>query len=68
MKLIYFVESYIAGGSDKIAQILLGNLNFSEIILIINKRADKKIILNKLNNNIRVKYYNLITQLKFMKK
>jgi glycosyltransferase involved in cell wall biosynthesis len=60
MKLIYFVESYVAGGSDKIANILLDNLNIKNIQLLLNKRADKKIILNT-NKKITVKLYSLIT-------
>tara|TARA_B110000483_G_scaffold11081_1_gene12865 strand:- start:320 stop:1498 length:1179 start_codon:yes stop_codon:yes gene_type:complete len=60
MKLIYFVESYVAGGSDKVANILLNNLNINNIQLLLNKRADKKIILNT-NKKINVKLYSLIT-------
>jgi len=62
MKLIFFVESYIAGGSDKVANILLQNLIADEIILIINKRSNKRIILNeKLEEKVKVSTYSLLT-------
>lgn len=62
MKLIFFVESYVAGGSDRIANILLQNLNFKEIVLIINKRSDTKLILkNIFDNKVKVVKYSLIT-------
>ncbi len=62
MKIIYFLETYIAGGSDKIANTLLNNLKFEQTILFINGRADDKIILDqKIKNNIKIEYYNLIT-------
>ena len=62
MRLIFFVETYVAGGSDKIANILLQNLNANEIILIINKRSDKRIILNeKVKKKVDVVTYSLLT-------
>jgi len=62
MKLIFFVESYVSGGSDKVANILLKNLNFKEIILIINKRSDTKLILKNLDDKkVKIVKYSLIT-------
>ena len=62
MRLIFFVETYVAGGSDKIANILLQNLNANKIILIINKRSDKRIILNeKVKKKVDVVTYSLLT-------
>jgi len=59
---IFLIENYIAGGSDKIARILIEELNFSKVTLFINRSNDNSIVLDNLNQkNILIKFYNLIT-------
>ena len=61
-RLIYFLESYTAGGSDQIAKILLDNLEFEHIYLLVNKNIDNRIILGTpLKGNITIHTYNLLT-------
>lgn len=61
MRLIYFIESYVAGGSDNIANKLLNNLNFDQLFLFVNKRADLSILKRNLNSKIVIIYYSLYT-------
>ena len=61
-RLIFFIESYTAGGSDQIAKILLDNLESEHIFLILNKNIDNRIILGTpLKESISVHKYNLLT-------
>lgn len=61
-RLIFFIESYTAGGSDQIAKILLDNLDSEHIFLILNKNIDHRIILGTpLKESVSVHKYNLLT-------
>ena len=56
------MESYTAGGSDKVARVLLENLKADKIFLLVNKSIDERIIFKKnFNSKIHVVKYRLIT-------
>ncbi|MCD4756712.1 MAG: glycosyltransferase family 4 protein [Arcobacteraceae bacterium] len=58
---LFFVESYITGGSDKIARLIIENIS-SNIYLMVNKNAPKNILLTGLKkDNIKIIYYSLIS-------
>ena len=61
MRIIYFIESYVAGGSDMIAKTVLNNLKANDIFLFVNKRADFSILKSNLNSEIKVIEYSLFT-------
>ena len=59
---IIFVENYVAGGSDKVARILIEGLPIRKLIVMINRSNDTSIILNNIiQNNIDIKYYGIVT-------
>jgi len=61
-KALFFIENYYAGGSDKVAQLLLKNLDYEKKYLFINKANDTSIVLKELKDtDLEVIYYNLIT-------
>ncbi|NCI49092.1 glycosyltransferase [Sediminibacterium roseum] len=61
-RLIFFVESYTAGGSDQVARVLLENLACEKIYLIVNSSIDKRIILAPgLPDHVSVYTYHLVT-------
>ena len=52
---IIFVENYVAGGSDKVARILIEGLPIRKLIVMINRSNDTSIILNNIiQNNIDI--------------
>jgi glycosyltransferase involved in cell wall biosynthesis len=61
-RLIFFLESYTAGGSDSIARALISNLEFEHIYLVVNKNVDKRILFSDdFNSNVSIHYYGLVT-------
>lgn len=60
--IIFFIESYIAGGGDKVARILLDRMTATRIDLFVNRRADRRILFGSpLPTNVRVHEYGLVT-------
>lgn len=63
--ILIFVESYVTGGSDKIARLLLENLKSKKTFLVVNKDIPKEILIDNLpKENIEVIYYSLISPAK----
>lgn len=61
-KVIIFLETYHAAGSDKISKVIIENLKYEEIHLFINKNYDNRILkLEELNKNIVIHKYSLFT-------
>jgi len=57
-----FIESYVAGGSDKIAKLLANSIDCKKLYLFINKSANTEILLQKpLEDHIQVIFYSLPT-------
>jgi len=61
-RLIFFLESYTAGGSDQVAKSLLENLRADKIFLVINKNIDERILFTEeLGGHVSVHRYGLVT-------
>jgi glycosyltransferase involved in cell wall biosynthesis len=59
---ILFVENYIAGGADRVANILIKQLPFSQLILMVNPENDMRILLKgDLPRHLIIKKYGLVT-------
>lgn len=59
---IIFIETYHAGGHEKVADTLLKKLNFNRIDLFINKRyATRLLEINSLGKNVHIHYYSLMS-------
>jgi len=59
---LVFIESYIPGGSDKVARLLVDSIESEKIYLCINRSADTEILLQKIvNDNVKVIFYSLPT-------
>ncbi|WP_298749258.1 glycosyltransferase family 4 protein [uncultured Arcobacter sp.] len=60
--IIFFIENYIAGGSDMVAHDIIANINAKKIYLFVNKSNDTSNLLkDELPSNIEIIYYGLIT-------
>jgi|GEM_PF-2857549 len=59
---LIFIESYVAGGSDKIARLLAENLPYKKIYLLVNKRFPVEILSDNLNReNIEIIQYSFVS-------
>jgi len=59
---IFFVESYTAGGADRVANLLVRGLNADKIILFVNKSADKKILFQGVySEHVEIVEYSLVS-------
>lgn len=60
--LIFFMESYTAGGSDRVARVLIEHLPAAHIILMVNRNIDDRVLFSgPLPKNIQLYRYSLIT-------
>lgn len=61
--LAFFIENYLAGGSDKIVHDLVHNLKYNNLYLFVNKHSDLKMLMNNkvLPKNVKIIKYNIIT-------
>ena len=61
-RLIFFMESYTAGGSDMVARMLLEQLKADKIFLLVNSGIDDRIIFSSpFGENVSIHKYYLIT-------
>ena len=59
---ILFVENYIAGGADRVANILIKQLPFSHLTLMVNPENDMRILLDdEMPLHLTIKTYGLVT-------
>lgn len=61
-RLIFFLESYTAGGSDRVARLLIDHLHADRIDLVVNRNLDPRIIFSApLPDHVQVHQYDLVT-------
>lgn len=61
-RLLFFMESYTAGGSDRVARLLIENLQAEVIYLLVNRSIDTRIIFaTPFPDHVQVYRYNLVT-------
>lgn len=66
---IIFIENYVAGGSDKVARLLIDHLPFEKVYLFVNKSNDTSVLLDdSLPKNVQLIWYKLfsVTDLNMM--
>ncbi len=61
-RLVFFLESYTAGGADRVARLLVENLHADVIYLLVNRSIDTRIMFaTPLPKHVQVRRYNLVT-------